>query len=57
MIMEYCNGGELFDYIVSKQRLAEKAGTVAAKSRRRQINQCRVGIGPQRPKQELIAND
>ena len=22
--MEYCNGGELFDYIVSKQRLRER---------------------------------
>ena len=28
IIMEYCNGGELFDYIVSKERLSEKESSI-----------------------------
>ena len=28
IIMEYCNGGELFDYIVSKERLSEKESAI-----------------------------
>ena len=28
IIMEYCNGGELFDYIVSKERLSDKESAI-----------------------------